>query len=88
MFKIGKLKRQIKQLKEENADLRHELEAQKDLTRDREKFGISEFQENCQKGKMLDAIEEILETNDYNNPQFKLNKIKEVIRPPKQITSK
>lgn len=72
------LKNQIKQLKEENEDLRYELEEQKDITREREKFGMSEFRENSKRRKVLDRIEEILSNNIYNNPDAELAKLKQI----------
>ncbi len=84
MFESKKLlEKQIKQLKEENRNLRYELEDQKYITREREKFGMSEFHENSKRRKMLERIEEILNNNNYNNMNAelaKLKQIKEVIR--------
>lgn len=88
MFKTTKLKNEINQLKQENADLRHELDDQKELTRHREEFGINEFNENCKRRKELDKVEKILYSNNYNNTELQLRLIKEVIRPQNKITSK
>lgn len=89
MFGIKKLKQQIKQLEDENADLRFDLEEQKKLTRQREKFGLGEFNENRERRKRLEEIEEeILTKNNYGSIENLTNKILEVIRRPIKITSK
>lgn len=74
-----KLKQEITQLKNENAELRYELDEQKDLTKEREKFAAKEAAENEIRKNIIDEFEKVLYSNDYNNLQVKMNKLKETI---------